>query len=129
MLIILTDELKISHEDPSLVQLIRLLSNLSNVCLIVIGLGDGPWRRMSYEEHHLRELVFKKQDKKKPKKPEMGIGEAKIFYDNFHFVDFNTFAVKSDKNDIEHYLARAVLTKLPTQLKQAFRQEQNTAYF
>lgn len=57
------------------------------------------------------------------------ISEAKKFYDNFHFVDFNTFAPKSDKNDIEHYLARAVLTKLPIQLKQAFRQDQNNVHF
>ncbi len=131
MLIILTDELKISHQDQLLVQLIRLLANLPNVCLIVIGLGDGPWQRMSYEEHRLRELIFKKDDKKKTtiKKSDMEISDSKISYDNFHFVNFNSIPTKQDKNDTERYLARAVLTKLPIQLKQAFRQDQNTAHF
>jgi hypothetical protein len=129
MLIILTDELKISHKDPSLVQLIRLIANLPNVCLIILGVGDGPWQRMSYEERRLRELLFKKIKNKKTKKSEMTIADAKIYYDNFHFVDSNSLPAKSDKNDNERYLARAVLTKLPIQLKQAFRHDQNTAHF
>lgn len=64
MLIILTDELKVSHEDQALVRLIRMLAQLPNVCLIILGLGDGPWRRMSYEERLLRESIFKKDNKK-----------------------------------------------------------------
>jgi hypothetical protein len=121
MLIILTDEFKISNEDKSLVASIRVLTSLPNLCLIVIGIGDGPWQRMSYEEHCLRELTFKKINKKKIEKLHGKIGQSKIIYDNFHFVDFNSFTTKSDKNDHENHFARAVLTKLPTQLKQAFK--------
>ncbi len=129
MLIILTDELKMSHEDQSFVESIRNLTHLPNVCLIIIGVGDGPWQRISYEEHSLRESVFKKINPKKMKKPDVEIDQSKVAYDNFHFVDFNSFNIKLDKNDRENYFARAVLRKLPTQLKQAFRNNQNNAHF
>ncbi|CAF2401072.1 unnamed protein product [Rotaria sp. Silwood2] len=128
MLVILTDELKISHQDNSLVELIYTLTNLPNACLLVIGVGDGPWQRMSYEEHRLRELVFKKRNQKKGKF-QPAIIESNIVYDNFHFVDFNAFTSKSDKNTNESHLAQAVLTKLPTHLKQAFKNDQNIAHF
>jgi hypothetical protein len=129
MLIILTDELKISHQDNSLVESIRELTSLPNICLIIIGVGDGPWQRMSYEEHRLRELVFAKLDKKKKKKLHDRIGQSKIAYDNFHFVDFNCFNTKSDKIDNENYFARAVLTKLPTQLKQSLSKKHEEVHF
>jgi hypothetical protein len=122
MLIVLTDELKVSSENKALVETIRLLANLPNVCLFVIGLGDGPWERLSYEEHRLRESVFEKLNKKTaPKSPI----QSKVAYDNFHFVNFNAFAVKPDKTDTENYFARAVLRKLPTQLKQAFHHDEH----
>lgn len=124
MLIILTDELKLSHQDPTFVEAIRLLSNLPNVCLIIIGLGDGPWQKMSYEEHRLRELLFQKTDPKTSKRMEMSIIPSTVIYDNFHLVNFNAFPIKSEKADPENYFMRAVLRKLPTQLKQAFRNHQ-----
>ncbi|CAF1992604.1 unnamed protein product [Rotaria magnacalcarata] len=119
MLVILTDELKMSHEDNSLVEAIYTLSNLPNTCLLVVGVGDGPWQKLSYEEHCLRELVFKKKHQNKKKFAQKGIVQSYILFDNFHFVDFNTLALKSDKIANENYLARAVLAKLPTQFKQA----------
>lgn len=128
MLVILTDELKSSHENKAFVEAIRTLTNLPNVCLIVIGVGDGPWQRMSYEEHCIRQSVFEKPKKKK-KTPQEEIVQSKITYDNFHFVDFNSCMLKSDKMDTENYLARAVLRKLPTQLKQAFQNDENNAHF
>ncbi|CAF0843097.1 unnamed protein product [Rotaria sp. Silwood1] len=128
MLVILTDELKISHEDNSLMELIYTLTNLSNTCLLVIGVGDGPWQRMSYEEQRLRELAFKKRNEKK-KQIRHGIIESNVVYDNFHFVDFNSFISKSDKNTNENYLARAILKKLPLHLKQAFKNDDNIAHF
>jgi len=124
MLVIITDELKVNNEDSALVESIRLLTNLPNICLIVIGVGDGPWQRMSYEEHRLRELVFSKVKPKKTKKLHEQIGQSKYVYDNFHFVDFNAYIsnTKPDKNvDTENYFGRAVLTKLPSQFKQARR--------
>lgn len=120
-LIILTDELKVSHQDPSHVQIFRLLANLPNVCLIIVGVGDGPWQKMSYEEHRLRELIFQKIDSKKIKEMEMYINPSKVSYDNFHFVNFNAYPMKMEKGDTENYFVRAILRKLPTQLKQAFR--------
>ncbi|CAF0756907.1 unnamed protein product [Rotaria sordida] len=128
ILVILTDELKISHADNSLVELIYTLTNLPNICLLVIGVGDGPWQRMSYEEHRLRELVFKKRSQKN-KEFRHGIIDSNIVYDNFHFVDFNSIISKPDKNTNENYLARAILTKLPTHLKQAFKNDANIANF
>ena len=121
LLVILTDELKISHQDNALVESIRNLTNFPNTCLIVIGVGDGPWQRMSYEEHRLRELVFKKYSTKKKNKYQDQVIPSKIPYDNFHFVDFNNYAnLKNEKNNVnKNYFARAVLAKLPTQLKQA----------
>ena len=124
MLIILTDELKLSHQDPTFVEIFRLLSNLPNVCLIIIGLGDGPWQKMSYEEHRLRELLFQKNDPKKSKRMGMSINPSAVSYDNFHLVNFNAFPTKPEKGDLENYFVRAVLRKLPTQLKQAFRNHQ-----
>ena len=61
MLVILTDELKISHENKTLVESIRLLTSLPNVCLIVVGVGDGPWQRMSYEEHRPSGTGYEKE--------------------------------------------------------------------
>ncbi|UJR16091.1 hypothetical protein I4U23_003003 [Adineta vaga] len=122
MLIILTDELKVSHENKTLVETIRLLTNLPNICLLVIGVGDGPWGKLSYEEHRLREAVFEKINQKKVPKP---LVESKIIYDNFHFVNHNSFVVKPDKMDTENYFARAVLRKLPTQLKQAYHHDEH----
>jgi hypothetical protein len=127
MLIILTDEPKFSHEDNAFVESIRTLTHLPNTCLIIIGVGDGPWQKMSYEEHRLRELVFKKTDKKKNEKFQENITPTKVSYDNFHFINYNFIMAKSEKNTNENYLARAVLTKLPTQLKQAYTNEQNIA--
>jgi len=112
MLVIITDELKVNNEDNALVESIRLLTSLPNICLIVIGVGDGPWQRMSYEEHRLRELVFSKVKPKKTKKLHEQIGQTKYVYDNFHFVDFNTYTpppTKQDKNvDTENYFGRAL---------------------
>lgn len=124
MLIIVTDELKISHRDPSHVQIFRLLANLPNVCLMIVGVGDGPWQTMSYEEHRLRELVFRKIPSKKIQGMDMDIHPSKVSYDNFHFVNFNAFPTKMEKGDPDNYFVRAVLRKLPTQLKQAFRNHQ-----
>lgn len=128
MLVIISDELKISHEDNSLVESMRALTSLPNTCLLIIGVGDGPWERMSYEEHSLRELLFKRIINKKKKKPKVHeeIKPSKIVYDNFHFVDFTSYNMKSDRIDMENYFARAVLTKLPMQLKQSFRNKLNT---
>jgi len=126
MLVILTDELKASHENKAFVESIRMLTSLPNTCLIIVGVGDGPWQRLSYEEHCLRTLVF---EKSKKKDSNGGIVKSKISYDNFHFVDFNSCAAKPDKIDTENYLARAVLKKLPTQLKQAFINDENNAHF
>ena len=126
MLVVLTDELKVSHENKPFVEAIRTLANLPNTCLIVIGVGDGPWQKMSYEEHSLRGLVL---EKSKKKELHGGIIQSKISYDNFHFVDFNSFAPRPDKLDTENHLARAVLRKLPTQLRQAFQNDQNNAHF
>ncbi len=123
MLIILTDELKISHEDKTLVEAIRLLTSLPNVCLIIIGVGDGPWQRMSHEEHRLRELAVRKKNFKNY------LTQLNVSYDNFHFVDFNAFQLKLDKTQNENHFARAVLRKLPTQFKRAFQYNQNTAFF
>ena len=57
------------------------------------------------------------------------ISQSKIPYDNFHFVDFNAFNIKSDKTIPENYFARAVLRKLPTQLKHALQHNENNAHF
>ncbi|CAF1624939.1 unnamed protein product [Adineta ricciae] len=122
MLVIITDELKVSYENKTLVKSLRTLANLPNVCLLVIGVGDGPWGKLSYEEHHIREEVFARIDKKKMPKEST---QSKIFYDNFHFVNHNNFLVKQDKLDTENYFGRAVLRKLPTQLKQAYRHDEN----
>ncbi len=126
MLVIITDELKVSSEDKAFVESIRLLTSIPNVCLILIGVGDGPWQRMSYEEHRLREEVFSKGKPKKVQKLQEIIGQSKYVYDNFHFVDFNTYnpttTTKQDKNvDTENYFGRALLTKLPSQFKQVRR--------
>lgn len=121
ILIILTDELKLSHQDPAFVEVFRLLANLPNVCLIIIGVGDGPWQNMSYEEHHLRELLFRKINPKTTTRLGMSIEPSTVCFDNFHLVNFNAFPSKSEKGDPENYFIRAVLQKLPTQLKQAFR--------
>lgn len=116
MLVIVTDELKTTTDNKALVDTMRVLSNLPNVCLLVIGVGDGPWERMSHEEHCLRHSIFEKVDKKKaPKAPV----QSKVAYDNFHFVSHSAYAVKPDKMDSENYFARAIFRKLPTQLKQA----------
>jgi hypothetical protein len=129
LLVVLTDEFKISHEDGALVESIRNLTNFGNTSLIVIGVGDGPWQRMSYEEHRLRESVFKKYTIKKKGKNQDQIIRSKIPYDNFHFVDFNNYSnIKTEKNTVnKNYFARAVLTKLPYQLKQAAQNHDNTA--
>lgn len=123
MLIILTDEPKFSHQDPAIVESILTLACFPNACLVVIGLGDGPWHRMSYEEHRLRESVWSKTSKSKP------LVQSKFIYDNFHLVDSSSMMLQTDKNLTDHHLARAVLTKLPTQLKQAFQHDQNNAHF
>lgn len=131
LLVILTDELKISYEDKTLVESIRNLTNFPNTSLIVIGVGDGPWQRMSFEEHRLRELVFKKYAAKKKVKYEDQVLKSKIPYDNFHFVDYNNYSnIKPEKNNVnKNYFARAVLAKLPTQLKQAILNDENKAHF
>ena len=123
MLIILTDEPKFSHQDPAIVESILTLACFPNACLLIIGLGDGPWHRMSYEEHRLRELVLSKTAKSKP------LVQSKFIYDNFHLVDSSSMTLQTDKNLTDHQLARAVLTKLPTQLQQAFKHDQNNAHF
>ncbi|CAF1311404.1 unnamed protein product [Adineta steineri] len=117
MLVILTDELKLSSDNKSFVEAIRMLANLPNVCLLVIGVGDGPWEGLAREEHSLREAVFQKLNKKQMEKE---LIQSKLCYDNFHFVNFNAFVSKQDKMETENYFARAVVRKLPTQLKQAF---------
>lgn len=117
-LIILTDELKFSHENAAFVESLRLLTNLSNVCLIILGVGDGPWHRMSFEEHRLRESSLKRVDEKKSHKSSVKINSSRICYDNFHFVDFNAFNTKLEQTKYEENFARAILKKLPTQLKQ-----------
>lgn len=126
ILVILTDELKMSHKDNALADTIYALSNLPNICLIIVGIGDGPWHKMSYEEHLLRELVFKRKHPVKKKKSPAGIEKSHILFDNFHFVDYNSYASKSNSN--ENYLARAVLAKLPMQLKQSFQPDKEEKF-
>lgn len=118
ILIILTDELKFSHENSTFVESIRILANLPNACLLIIGIGDGPWHRISLEEQCLRASLVK--SKNLPKSfPENY--RSKFIYDNFHFVNFNSYTSKSDSAGYDINFARAVFTKLPTQLKQTCR--------
>lgn len=123
ILIILTDELKFSHKDPTFVDSIRMLANLPNVCLLIVGIGDGPWQHMSLEEQRLRDSLVKKMKPKQVQKSFEGIHLPRFIYDNFHFVNFNSYSLKSEQISYNTDFARAVFTKLPTQLKQARRHE------
>jgi hypothetical protein len=129
MLIILTDEPKFSHEDKSFVDSIITLSKLSNTYLVIIGLGDGPWQRMSYEEHRIRELVIcQKKNIDKTSTTTTTTTTNETIYDNFHFVHHSSTSML-EPNRIDERLARAVLKKLPWQLKQAAVHDQNDAHF
>lgn len=123
ILIILTDELKFSHKDPTFVDSIRMLANLPNVCLLIVGIGDGPWQHMSLEEQRLRDSLVRKMKPKQVQKSFEGIHSPRFIYDNFHFVNFNSYSLKSEQISYNTDFARAVFTKLPTQLKQARRHE------
>lgn len=127
MLILLTDEPKFSHQDKEFLQSILVLSKLPNTCLIIVGVGDGPWHRMSYEEHSLRQLVYRRIPKKAASIH--SIFSSDVIYDNFHFVQYRPTVLPPNADATENLLVRSVLKKMPTQLKQAFRHDQNTAHF
>lgn len=122
-LVILTDELKFSHEDLTFVDSIHMLANLPNICLLIIGVGDGPWQRMSLEEQRLRASLVRKTKSNKPRKSLNGSHLSRFIYDNFHFVNFNNYIPKPEQKMYDINFARAVFTKLPTQLRQACRYE------
>ena len=127
MLILITDEPKMSHQDAAFVDAIRTLAFLPNTCLIIIGVGDGPWDRMSYEEHCLRELVLKKMSHKPNALTELIA--SKHCFDNFHFIHYDSAVFETDRGANENGLARALFTKVPQQLKKAFLHDQNNAHF
>ena len=127
MLIILTDEPKFSHDNNEFLHGILVLSKLPNTCLIIIGVGDGPWERMSYEEHALRHAVCRGMS---PKAASIHpIFEAKMIYDNFHFVHYKSNVAAPTIDPTENLLVRSVFRKLPTQLKRAFHHDENNAHF
>ncbi|CAF1248688.1 unnamed protein product, partial [Didymodactylos carnosus] len=122
MLIIVADS-SVDLNDILMISTLQTLSNISNACVVLIGIGDGPWHEMAKIEHRIRELCLKSPTmaaitNKKEQNPLSSTNS--VIYDNFHFVDYNKIANAHQRTNIamDKELAKAVFKKFITQLKQ-----------
>ena len=98
MLFIITDGKLTAESERETLKALQMASNYP-LCVICVGVGDGPWHTIAKLEHNLSYYVNNK-------------------FDNFMFIDYHELINKHIKNaSIDSAFALKALSKLPKQFK------------